>query len=89
MKAIITVIGKDSVGIIHAVTGVLSENNVNIEDISQTILQGYFTMMMLVNLSQLTCEFSKFKTQLEDLEKNRGLSIRVQREEIFNYMHNI
>ncbi|HZK02700.1 MAG TPA: ACT domain-containing protein [Anaerovoracaceae bacterium] len=89
MKAIITVIGKDSVGIIHSVTGVLSENNVNIEDISQTILQGYFTMMMLVNLSQLTCEFSKFKTQLEDLEKNRGLSIRVQREEIFNYMHNI
>ncbi len=89
MKAIITVIGKDKVGIIYNVTRVLAENDVNVEDISQTILQDYFTMMMLVNLDNLSCDFNELKKQLEGLEKKMGLSIRIQREEIFNYMHSI
>jgi len=89
MKGIITVVGRDKVGIIYAVTKVLAENNVNIEDISQTILQGYFTMMMLVNLSNTSCEFNKLKEKLETLGEEIGLSIKIQREEIFHYMHNI
>jgi len=89
MKAIITVIGKDKVGIIYAVTKILAESNVNIEDISQTILQDYFTMMMLVNLSNMNCDFNQLKERLENLGEEINLSIRIQREEIFNYMHNI
>lgn len=89
MKAIITVIGKDKVGIIYNVTRILAENEVNIEDISQTILQDYFTMMMLVDLSNLSGDFNALKKRFEDLEKKMGLSIRIQREEIFNYMHTI
>ena len=89
MKAIITVIGKDKVGIIYAVTKILAESNVNIEDISQTILQDYFTMMMLVNLSNMNCDFNQLKERLANLGEEINLSIRNQREEIFNYMHNI
>ena len=88
-KGVITVVGKDKVGIIYSVTKVLAENGVNIEDISQTILQNYFTMMMLVNLSHMSCEFLELQQKLEALEKDMGLSIRIQREEIFNYMHEI
>ncbi|NLO97404.1 MAG: ACT domain-containing protein, partial [Peptococcaceae bacterium] len=84
MKAIITVIGKDKVGIIYAVTKILAESNVNIEDISQTILQDYFTMMMLVNLSNMNCDFNQLKERLENLGEEINLSIRIQREEIFN-----
>jgi ACT domain-containing protein len=89
MKGIITVVGKDKVGIIYEVTKILAEYNVNVEDISQTILQGYFTMMMLVNLSSLKCDFNQLKVELENLEQKIGLSVRIQREEIFNYMHGI
>jgi len=89
VKAIITVVGKDKVGIIYHVTKILAQNDVNVEDISQTILQGYFTMMMLVNLSNLNCDFNNLKDQLESLEKEIGLSVKIQREEIFNYMHNV
>lgn len=89
MKAIITVISKDKVGIIYNITKILAENNVNIEDISQTILQGNFTMMMLVNLTNLTCDFNNLKQQLEALEEEIGISIKIQREEIFNYMQSI
>jgi ACT domain-containing protein len=89
MKAIITVVGMDKVGIIYRVTQVLADNNVNIEDISQTILQGYFTMMMLVNLANLKCSFSDLKDQLEKVEQEIGLSVKIQREEIFNYMQSI
>ncbi len=89
MKGIITVIGKDKVGIIYAVTKILAENNVNVEDISQTVLQDYFTMMMLVNLSKLNCDFNNLKCQLEKLSEEIGLSVKIQREEIFHYMHNI
>jgi ACT domain-containing protein len=89
MKAIITVIGKDKVGIIYNVSKVLSENSVNIEDISQTIMQDYFTMMMLADLSQIRCEFNELKDILEKTGDEIGVSIKIQREEIFESMHNI
>lgn len=89
MKAIITVLGKDKVGITYSVTEILARCNVNIEDISQKILQDYFTMIMMVNLKKMNCEFNDFKKELEGLEEKMGLSVRVQREEIFNYMHSI
>lgn len=89
MKAIITVLGKDKVGITYSVTKILAECNVNIEDISQKILQDYFTMIMMVNLENMNCEFNDIKKEFEKFEEKTGLSVRIQREEIFNYMHNI
>lgn len=89
MKAIITVIGNDKPGIIYSVSKVLFENTVNIEDISQTVLQDYFTMMMLVDLSNLDSEFAVLKDTLEKTGQQIGVSIRIQREEFFKSMHNI
>lgn len=89
MKGIITVIGQDRVGIIYGVTKILAENNVNVEDISQTIMQNNFTMMMMVGLSDMTCDFSTLKDKLDELGKEIGLSVKIQREEIFSYMHTI
>ena len=89
MKSIITVIGKDNVGIIHAVSKILMENNVNIEDISQTIMQDYFTMMMLVNLKDMHCDFNKLKDVLESIGEEIGISIKIQRQEFFESMHKI
>lgn len=87
MKGIITVNGKDKAGILYGITKILAENNVNVEDISQTIRQGYFTMMMIVNLSKLFCNFNQLKEQLESFGQGIGISVRIQREEIFNEMH--
>lgn len=89
MKAIVTVIGKDRVGIIASVCTLLSQNNVNILDISQTILQDYFTMIMLVDTSACTRPFTELASQLEEAGKEQDLSIRIQREDIFNAMHRI
>ena len=89
MKAIVTVIGKDQVGIIAAVCALLSEKNVNVLDISQTILQDYFTMIMLVDASQATVPFAQLKEGLAQAGQERGLDIRIQREDIFNAMHRI
>ncbi|MGI6705996.1 MAG: ACT domain-containing protein [Clostridia bacterium] len=89
MKAVVTVIGKDKVGIIAAVSRVLADNNANILDISQTILQEYFTMIMLVDLSQIKVSFSELQRMLNDLGEEMGLSIRMQHEDIFNSMHRI
>lgn len=89
MKGIITVVGKDQVGIIHGISKVLVDYNVSVGDISQTILQGNFTMMMLVNLANMKGDFNTFKQQLEGFGEEIGISVRVQREELFNYMHNI
>ena len=82
MNAIVTVLGQDRVGIIAAVCNRLADYNVNILDISQTILQGAFTMVMAVDVSKSTASFG-------ELGKGLGLSIRIQREEIFNAMHSI
>lgn len=89
MKAIVTVIGKDQVGIIAAVCALLSEKNVNVLDISQTILQDYFTMIMLVDVSDATIPFARLKEELAAAGQERNLDIRIQREDIFNAMHRI
>jgi len=89
MKAIITVIGKDKTGIIYNVSKVLSELKVNIEDISQTVMQDYFTMLMLVTIDEKTTTFKELKDELDKTAQEVGLSIRVQKEEIFDIMHKI
>lgn len=89
MKAIVTVIGKDQVGIIAAVCALLSEKNVNVMDISQTIMQDYFTMIMLVDASAATVPFAQLKEDLAAAGQERNLDIRIQREDIFNAMHRI
>ena len=89
MKSIITVIGKDKTGIIAAVSNILADANVNILDISQTILQEFFTMIMLVDLSKSSIAFNELKEILEQKGKELDLSIRIQHEDIFNSMHNI
>ena len=89
MKAIVTVVGKDQVGIIAAVCIKLAEYNVNVLDISQTVMQGYFTMMMVVDVSACTIPLAELALDMEAMGKERGLSIRVQREDIFEAMHRI
>ena len=89
MKAIVTVIGKDQVGIIAAVCALLSEKNVNVLDISQTILQEYFTMIMLVDVADATVPFARLREDLSAAGQERNLDIRIQREDIFNAMHRI
>ncbi|MDY5612591.1 ACT domain-containing protein [Dysosmobacter sp.] len=89
MNAIVTVIGWDRVGIIAAVCALLAENNVNILDISQTILQGSFTMVMAVDVGAATASFGDLSAALEELGSEMGLSIRIQRQEIFDAMHQI
>lgn len=89
MKSIITVLGSDKIGIIAGVSAILSEANVNILDISQTILQDTFTMIMLVDLSNSSKTFSELKELLALKGKELELSIKIQREDIFNSMHNI
>ena len=89
MNAIVTVLGQDRVGIIAAVCNRLAEHNVNILDISQTILQGAFTMVMAVDVSKSTASFGELGRGLHDLGAEMGLSIRIQREEIFDAMHSI
>ncbi len=89
MKAIVTVIGKDKPGIIAKVSTALAENTVNIEDISQTIMQGNFTMLMLCGLENSNLSIKQLKALLEDLGEKIGVSIHVQNEDIFNAMHKI
>jgi len=88
-KSIITVVGKDQVGIIARVTSFLYESNVNIEDISQTIVQGYFNMMMVVDTSKASKEFLTLSEELEELGKKIGVLIKLQREDIFKNMQRI
>ena len=89
MRAIVTVIGKDRVGIIADVTALLAQYGVNVLDISQTVLQEYFTMIMLVDASQCTVPFADLARTLDEAGTLRGLQIRAQREDIFNAMHRI
>ena len=89
MRAIVTVIGKDRVGIIADVTALLAQYGVNVLDISQTVLQEYFTMLMLVDAAQCTVPFADLARTLDEAGTQRGLQIRAQREDIFNAMHRI
>ena len=89
MNAIVTVIGKDKVGIIAAVCIKLAEMNVTVLDISQTILDGKFTMVMAVDAANANVGFEELAAQLRELGEGMELSIRIQREEIFDAMHRI
>ena len=89
MKAIITVIGKDTTGIIAAVCTLLAERKINILDISQTVMDGFFTMTMLVDLTESTVAFADISDALAKKGEEMGLVIRIQREDIFDKMHRI
>ena len=89
MKAIVTVVGKDQVGIIAGVCNRLAEYNINVMDISLTIMQGYFTMMMVVDLALCTTAFDVLSREMKAYGEEKGLSIRIQREDIFDAMHKL
>ena len=89
MKAVITVTGVDKIGIIANVSGVLAKSSVNIEDISQTTMQGYFMMYMLADISKMTVPFGELAEKMSDLGKEMGLEIRIQKDEIFKAMHSV
>lgn len=88
-KTIITVIGKDTVGIIAKVCTYLAENNVNILDISQTIVQDYFNMMMIADINASTKAFEILSAELQAVGEQIGVKIKMQHEDIFNCMHRI
>ena len=89
MKAVITVTGKDSVGIIAGVSSLCSQHNANIIDITQSVLSEYFAMIMLVEIDQLTVPFNAFADALSAWGRERGLDIRAMHENIFNTMHHV
>ena len=88
-KTVITVVGKDTVGIIAKVCTYLADNNVNILDISQTIVQDYFNMMMIVDANNSEKKFGQLSDEMEELGKGIGVQIKMQSEDIFNIMHRI
>lgn len=88
-KIIVTVLGKDTVGIIAKVCTYLSDNRINVLDISQTIVQGYFHMMMIVDMKESEVSFSKCSEDLDQIGEMIGVSIKCQKEEIFEKMHRI
>ncbi len=88
-KTIITVVGKDTVGIIARVCTYLADNKINVLDISQTIVQGYFNMMMIVDMNAAEKPFGECSNELEKLGEEIGVNIKCQREEIFQKMHRI
>lgn len=88
-KTIITVVGKDTVGIIAKVCTYLADNQINILDISQTIVQGFFNMMMVVDTNLTTKDFGMIVDELNALGENIGVVIKCQKEEIFDQMHRI
>ena len=89
MRAVLTVIGKDRVGIIAEVSTILANCSINILDISQTIMQGIFTMIMLVDLSGMQINFAELSDKLEEKGRQLGVSVKIQHEDIFNSMHRI
>ncbi len=89
MRAVVTVVGKDKTGIIAKVSSYLAERGVNILDISQTILQDYFAMIMLVDIANSSTQLSELSEECKALGESIGMSIHVQHEEIFNAMHSV
>jgi len=89
MRAVVTVIGQDKKGIIASVSAYLAEKNVNILDISQTILQEYFAMIMLVDITNCTVKLSQLSEECKVLGEKIGMSVIVQHEDIFNAMHSV
>ncbi|MFT8726694.1 MAG: ACT domain-containing protein [Liquorilactobacillus ghanensis] len=89
MKAILTTIGKDQVGIIAGVSQFLAKKEINILDVSQTIMDGYFTMMMMVEIQESQTDFTDLAQKLADLGKTLGVEIKIRREEIYHAMHQL
>ena len=89
MKAVVTVTGKDKKGIIAKISGYLSEQGANVEDISQTIMGEYFAMIMNVDLSETKKELAQLAKDCQELGKQIGMSVYIQHEDIFNAMHNV
>lgn len=89
MKAVVTVTGKDTKGIIAKVSTLCSENGANIIEITQSVIAEYFAMVMLVDINELTCDFGSFVDSMKILGKNSNLVIDVMHEDIFNSMHRI
>lgn len=88
-RTIITVVGKDTIGIIAKVCTYLAEKHINILDISQTIVQGLFTMMMIVDVTNMDIDFVTLTEEISKLGEDTGVQIKCQREDIFNKMHRI
>lgn len=88
-KTIITVVGKDSVGIIARVCSYLANNKINILDISQTIVQGYFNMMMIVDMNEAPKKFDEVAVEMEQIGEEIGVIVKVQHEDIFDMMHRL
>ena len=89
MRAIVTVVGKDQVGIIASVCGRLADYNINILDISQTVIDGYFNMIMITDISGATKPLAEIASSMDSEGREHGMSVRVQREDIFDAMHRI
>ena len=89
MRAVITVIGKDTIGIIEKVSNYLYENKINILDISQTIMQDLFTMIMLVDMVECSKQFDVIRNELDKMAEEISVTIKIQHEDIFNSMHRI
>jgi ACT domain-containing protein len=88
-RLIITTIGADKTGIVASVSQILAENDVNIEDISQTILQGYFAMIMIVDITNSKVSLNDLKKQLDKKAETMGVKIFSQHEDLYRYMHRI
>lgn len=89
MKAVITVIGRDMVGILAKVSALCAQHNINVTDVTQSVMQDLFAMIMLADISSMSVHFSEFVDEMEALGKEMGLSIHVMHEDIFNSMHRI
>ena len=89
MRAVVTVIGKDNVGILHKVSGVCSDMGANVIEVTQSVLQDMFAMIMLVDITDMTKDFSQLADDMTNLGEKLGLSIHTMHEDIFNSMHNI
>ena len=89
MRAVISVIGKDTVGILAKVSNICADNNINIVDVTQSVLQDMFVMVMLTEIKELKCSFAEFSDKMRKLGEENGLDIRVMHEDIFNSMHRI
>ncbi|MDE5770574.1 MAG: ACT domain-containing protein [Ruminococcus sp.] len=89
MKAVVTVIGKDNVGILHKVSGICMEYNANVLEVTQSVLQDMFAMIMLVDISAMSADFAQLVDRMDNLGKELGLSIHTMHEDIFNSMHSI
>ena len=89
MRAVITVIGKDNVGILHQVSGVCAKYQANVLEVTQSVLQDMFAMIMMVDITAMTTDFPKLSDELNSLGETLGLSIHAMHEDIFNAMHRI